>query len=188
MPPANVKKYVEKYLTSELRAIVGSDRAHEFPELSNYEKAVIYKYTNDGYESLNDRLRKSKGSDVPLFGKHLEKALRKLTNYEGVVFRGVHLSETNINQYRKALSTGHLLTEYPFLSTSTSFSIANNVPGLNCIFVIASKTGKAIEKIAKFGIHNPPNEREVLFMPNTQVRVLSISGEGGYTTINIEEV
>jgi len=51
-----------------------------------------------------------------------------------------------------------------------------------------SKTGKEIEKITKFGKHNPPNEKEVLFMSGKSFNILEIAVEAGQTTIIMEEV
>lgn len=55
-------------------------------------------------------------------------------------------------------------------------------------FVMYSKTGKEIEKITKFGKHNPPNEKEVLFMSGKSFNILEIAVEAGQTTIIMEEV
>lgn len=46
-------------------------------------------------------------------------------------------------------------------------------PG-NTLFIINSKTGKDIEKIAKFGYKNIYNEYEVLFLPNRKFEVLEV--------------
>jgi len=183
-----LRRYVERYLQNELLAVQNSLRVNELNNLSIYEKATIYKYTNDGYESLNENLRATKGINNNLYGTFLEQTLKKLRNYVGVVYRGVFLYPDEIQRYSSALSDNVLINEYSFLSTSSMVSIANQVPGMNCLFVIFSKTGKEIEKIAKFGLHNPPNEHEVLFPPNIEFKVLGITTEPSYTLITLEEV
>jgi hypothetical protein len=188
MAKLTVKKYVEKYLATELRAIQISGRVNELPELDDYEKAVIYKYTNDGYESLNEYLRVHNGQNTNQLGIFLETALRKLPDYLGVVFRGVHLSRHEINRYQNAQLTNSQICEISFLSASISFTIANSVPGINCLFVLNSKKGKAIEKIAKFRLYNPPNEQEVLFLCSTEFRILGMTKEPGYIMITMEEL
>ena len=45
-----------------------------------------------------------------------------------------------------------------------------------------------IEKFAKFGLHNPPNEKEVLFKSGRSFNVLEVTKDRGYTLIIMEEV
>ena len=56
-----VEEYANKYLENELKIIEGSNRKIVLPELTIFEKAIIYKYSEDGYQDLNEKLRISNG-------------------------------------------------------------------------------------------------------------------------------
>ena len=99
------KTYVEKNLSAELREIERSARNSRVSELNKYEKALIYKYSDDGFDQVNTELRKKKGKNETQFGLLLAQALEKLPNYEGLVYRGVFLTESELQKYKKALET-----------------------------------------------------------------------------------
>ena len=181
------EQYARLHLEREVSEISNSPRIEDHLELSVYEKAFIYKYSEDGYEGVNELLRKSGGKENTEFGNLLAKCLGKLPDYEGLVYRSANLGKLERKKYVAALSLSQTLIEPTFVSTSKSKLIAMEFNG-NTLFRIFSKTGKAIEKIAKFGIHNPPNEREVLFRPNRPFRILEIEEDGQRTIITMEEV
>ncbi|MGV3684467.1 MAG: ADP-ribosyltransferase [Daejeonella sp.] len=181
----NVEEYAKKYLALEITEIEGS-RINDHHELSLYEKALIYKYSNDGYEDLNEYLRISKGENND-YGKLLNKCLNKLPNFEGLVYRCVNLTAAEVQIYIDAENQNKVVTEHPFVSTSKS-ELTANAYGRNVKFVIYSKTGKEIEKFAKFGLHNPHNEKEVLFKSGRSFNVLEVTKDRGYTLIITEEV
>jgi hypothetical protein len=60
----SVERYAKRYLTDEVKNIAGSYRNNSLAQLTLYEKAVIYKYTNNGYEGINQALCDSKGTVV----------------------------------------------------------------------------------------------------------------------------
>lgn len=99
----------------------------------------------------------------------------------------VNLSSTELEKYVEAYTSNRAVSEPTFVSASKSRLTAMAFNG-NTLFRIFSKTGKAIEKIAKFGVHNPPNEKEVLFRPNRAFRILEIEEELSRTIITMEEV
>lgn len=186
--PATLKKYVEKHLAKELRAIQNSGRKDELALLSDYEKAIIYKYTYDGYAKLNALLRASDGVNSSDYGIFLEKSLRKLPKYGGIVYRAADLTKSQIALYLQAHKDKAPIVESAFISTTKIRSIAKEFRS-NCLFRIVSKSGKEIEKISKFGIHNPPNEYEVLFSPNSKFDVLNIEeNDDGTILVTLEEV
>ena len=182
-----IEKYARKYLQNEIRQIQNSSRNAELSELDLFEKAVIYKYSNDGYESLNEMSRRSKGKNLPILGKLLNSTLSKLPNYEGVVYRSANLTKVELKKYEDANKSDSTITEHSFVSSSKSRLIAMEYGG-NVLFRILSKTGKEIEKIAKFGIHESSNEREVLFRVNRKFRILEITNQFDYTLITMEEI
>lgn len=169
-------------------AIEKSPRISELPNLTVFEKSLIYKYSEDGYEMANETLRQTKGIEMNDFAKLLFIILGKLPDYKGLVYRNVDLTQTQLRRYQKAFSENKPVKEYAFVSTSKSSLIAGQYGG-NTAFKIFSRTGKSIDKIAKFGVHNPaPNEQEVLFRANRIFKVLQISKDGDKTKIIMEEI
>lgn len=157
-----LEEYALKNLEGEISEIKVSNRNSELNQLNIYEKAIIYKYSRDGFDELNEILRKSKGEKINEFGNYLNYSLNKLESYEGLVYRGVNLSNSELDRYLNSFKTNSLLREYSFTSTSKSRLIAMSFNG-NVLFRMFSKTGKSIEKITKFGLSGYPNEKEVLF-------------------------
>ena len=179
--------YATKHLLDEIRAIESSRRKDETPELDVFEKAIIYKYSTDGYKELNEHLRENGGKDIPEFGQLLDEVLAKLNDFKGLVYRAADLNSPELAGYKTALRKNLLKTEPCFLSTTKIRTFATYL-NLNTTFRIMSKTGKEINKIAKFGIYEPPDEGEVLFRLNLEFRVLDITKEKHHTLITMEEV
>lgn len=179
----NLKDYVNKYLYRELKVIQTSHRATENIELNLFEKAIIYKYSEDGFEELNSLLRG--GNKINEFGTYLTDALDKLPNYNLLCYRATKIS--NLDKYYDALRKGTTITEKSFLSCTKSRLIAF-LYSQSPLFIILSKHGKDIEKIAKFGINSGQNEKEILFKPNSKFRVLDIQEDESRFTITLEEV
>lgn len=181
-----IEKYVEENFPRILREISTSFRASETIELTNAEKALIYKYSDDEYEFVNQYLRTNKGK-LNEFGRFLDKSLDKLPNYKKLCFRAVKLGSNEIEKYEKAYNSSNIITEYSFLSSSSSRLLAIQF-NHNVLFRIQSKKGKDIQKIAKFGINSGQNEKEILFRANSKFNVLDITKENNKTLITIEEV
>ena len=110
-----------------------------------------------------------------------------IPNYEGLVYRGVNLTEHALSKYMNACKQSHPVTENSFISTSKSRLIAMEYRG-NVFFRIYSKPGKEIEKIAKFGVSNSPNVEEVLFRSKRKFMILEIIKQVDYTLITMEEI
>jgi hypothetical protein len=51
-----------------------------------------------------------------------------------------------------------------------------------------SRTGKDVEKLSKFGKGSLFNEKEVLFRPNRNFKVLEVTKESDYALITMEEI
>lgn len=184
---SEIETYAKSNLTAEILVIESTNRKNEYPQLTTYDKAVIYKYSDDGFKDINEELRKSKGKTFSAFARHLTNALKKLPDYDGLVYRKVHLTKQELTMYRNALKNNKPLKEFTFISTTKSRLIAMNFAGTttyapNCLFRIQTKTGKEIDKIAKF------DEKEVLLFPNTTFRVLDLRKEINYTLITMEEI
>ncbi len=181
-----IEKYVKKNLPEILTEILVTYRKSEAIELTNFEKALIYKYSDDEYEFVNNHLRNNKGQFND-FGKILNKSLGKLPDYTKLCFRAVKLNSNVIQKYEDALKSSSKITEYSFLSCSTSRLVAMQF-NHNVLFRIQSKKGKDIQKIAKFGIDSGQNEKEILFKANSKFYVLEVRKENSKTLITLEEV
>lgn len=156
--------------------------------LDIYEITLIYHYTDSGYERVNETLIQNKGIITSDYERFLLSALKKLPPYQGVVFRGTTLNRSQMNKYVHALNLNTLIQEPLYLSTSRSELIANSFSRGNTLYTIFSKTGKSIEKYAKFGLLSGQNEKEVLFLPNTQFEVLDVTYIDSQTLIILEEI
>ena len=116
---------LEEFVRNRLSDIVEKIRQENIgvsvKELNIYEKALIYYYSIEGYEQLNEDLRQGKANDYEVY---LNEALDKLPDCERVIFRGVNLSEGQIDRYKKAFSAGEPIIEDAFTSASESYLIA----------------------------------------------------------------
>ena len=143
---SEIEIYARENLASEILVIEGTNRKKECPQLNTYHKAVIYKYSNDGFKDINEELRKSKGKAFSDFAKHLNIALNQLPNYDGLVYRKVHLTKQELTKYRNAFKNDKLLKEFTFTSTTKSRLIAMNFAGTtafipNCLDFIDVSSG-----------------------------------------------
>ncbi|CAM4258542.1 ADP-ribosyltransferase exoenzyme [Pedobacter westerhofensis] len=181
------EQFARKYLGREIHEIERSARKNELPDLSVYEKAIIYKYSEDGYEQVNELLRSTNGKTNSNFGTILNTCLSKLENFEGLVYRCASLNSFELKKYLDAEKDGEAIIEHSFISTTKSELTAISF-GRNTRFVIYSKTGKEIEKIAKYGKFDPANEKEVLFKSGRKFTILEVIKEAGYTLITMEEI
>jgi hypothetical protein len=173
----SVEEYASIHLEKEISIIKNSYRNDFLNELTIFEKAIIYKYSEDGYDDLNEKLRVNKGNNIPIFGALLAECLDKLPDFDEIAYRGVNLTPTEFRKYKDALKSNDIITEHFFLSSSSSIHIGNSYG--STLFKIFSQKGKEIDKISKF-----PNEKEVVFRFNSKFRVFEI--ENNY--INLIEV
>jgi hypothetical protein len=181
----DAKTYVENYLQRELEEFVRRGVGLDETELTLYDKVLIYKYSLDGYEPLNETLRS--GRSHPM-ANLLNEALEKLPDYRGVVYRGTVLTNLLKEEYKRNLAQNIQLEEAGFLSTSLSRNIANQFNRNDTLFSIYSFHGKQIELFSFHGISNPFNEKEVLFKSNSQFSILDIEETSGTTLITLEEI
>ncbi len=163
------EEYAKKFLPFEVAEIIRTDRLKEYPELSIYEKAIIFKYSDDGYENLNEQLRVSKGVKNNFFGKVLDESLKKLPDFIEFVYRGVELNKSELEHYKACFEKKKFVTEHSFFSTSKNKAEAYKwcKGKYGVLFQILSKHGKAIETVSKHF-----SEREVLFRLNTSFKII----------------
>ncbi|MBK7937986.1 MAG: hypothetical protein IPJ82_13235 [Lewinellaceae bacterium] len=102
------------------------------------------------------------------FKNKLDPALEKLPNYFGNVFRGLGLKESSL---AKGWVKGQTIQFNKFVSTSISESKAmefmNNNGGSVVIVIQPCSIGRHIEPISNY-----PNEKEVLYQTNKNLRYL----------------
>jgi len=180
-----LKEYVEKRLSSELEIIQRKRSRKPLQELNIYEETLIYYYTIDGYEKLNEDLREGKENSYEIF---LNAALDKLSDYVGIVYRGIELTKNQIESLKIAEIENKEITEQAFVSSSKSLLIAKQYSRANTEVSIISKTGKEIEKYSFYGVDNPQNEQEVLFKSKTKFSVLGVDESEDITKIVLEEI
>lgn len=182
----SIKKYVENNFKKELREVSNSFRSKELNVLNDYEKTIIYKYSEDYYEFVNTNLRESKGKNIDDFSNFLIKSLKKLSDFKLLCYRSANLTSSEIKKYTSALKKKNTIIEYSFVSCSKSRLLANMFPA-NVTFIIHSKSAKEVEKVAKYGINSGQNEKEVIFLPNTKFEVLDIEQNEGKYVIYLQE-
>jgi hypothetical protein len=177
-------EYVHNRLAAEF-ALVSRQMSDKLVSvLTNEEKTLIYKYSNDGFY-VNERLREGELKKIP-FAEYLDFTLSKLPDYEGVVFRGAKLSQTEIARYKTASENDAVIFNPSFLSCTLKRSIARQFGTV--IFEIYVKNGKLIETISKFGTDSNQNEREVLLRKSSKFLITGVEKEDNYTIITAEEI
>lgn len=85
--------------------------------MTDYEKTLIYKYTGEGYDSLNEKLREGKQDE---YEDQLNRFFDKLPNFEGVVYRGINLASKQIATYQSAEKNNSIIVEKAFTSSTAS--------------------------------------------------------------------
>lgn len=162
-----VEEYATTYLEREIKIIQTSHRKDVLTQLNVFEKAIIYKYTEDGFDDLNETLRISKGEKITLFGTLLAECLDKLPDFIGTVFRSENLAPHEWDEYLLAFANDNLITKHSFTSTSKNQLSANRF-GTYRLEIFVQK-GKDIEKIAKYD-----DEKEVIIRYNSNFRVVNV--------------
>ncbi len=181
-----LEKYVEDNLPDELN-LAKTTFGHLSIGLNDHEKALVYKYTDDGYK-INSALISSKGLDFNDYGIFLLHTINKLPNYTGIVYRKVYLSPSELAKYLDAKLSQLPIQEHFFISASKFISLALFWKGLttfkpNCLFVIFTRTGKEIELLSKYN-----DEKEVLLIPNSNFTVLDVQIEPSFIQITMEQL
>ncbi|MGE0171957.1 MAG: ADP-ribosyltransferase [Oligoflexales bacterium] len=160
-----------------------------YPKLGIIEASAIASYTIALFDYVNPALR---SNDPQLLQEWyptiaaITSGLRKVTSYEGLVYRGAKLSEERVDPYVDAFNSREPIQERAFLSTSYeeegSFKKAVR-------FLIRSHSAAKISAFSRY-----ENEKEALFAPGTWFRVTGIydgkdeETEQDYTMIEMSEL
>jgi hypothetical protein len=175
----NLEEYVNEYLDREIKIVERFDDVYPF--LSVYEKAIIYKYTVDGYEGLNEQLRISDGLNISEFGIHLKNTLEKIPPISKIAFRGVDLNKSQIDYYLNAYQNTELIEDPTFISASLGERTAWRFGKTR--FRIFSKNWKDVSLLTKY-----IDEREVILSYNVKFKVLDYYFENNIHNFTIIEV
>lgn len=178
-----LEEFVQKRFPYLLQKVERDNIGVSITELNVHEKTLIYYYSIEGYEQLNEDLREGKINEYEVY---LNEALDKLPDYKRVVFRGAYLSKSQIDIYKKAFYEGDTVIKQAFVSASQSYLIAQQFSKSSVIFEIESRTGKAIGQLSFY--QDSQNEREILFKSKCEFEVLEIDESQHFTTIFLEEI
>jgi hypothetical protein len=167
----------DKFL-SGLSATWGSLKANGIPltdprvqVLGDHEMIALNEYTEQSFWAFNGDLRGGNPSLDNLAQRDaMISGLAKLPDFHGQCHRGVSLPKDSDNLHRVNMTVSDLAF------TSTSSSTDEAFAGTHQM-VIESSHGKDISFLS-----SRPNEKEVLFPPGTQFRVLAREGAVGYMT------
>ena len=101
------------------------------------------------------------------FGKSpvLESALKKLPNYEGVVFRSTQIGDEKL--FASLLREGSIVSDKDFLSASRSHKIEDVFSSRleeGVFMAIRSRTGKSVEEVSNLST----TQKEIVFKPGTR--------------------
>ena len=155
------------------RSITRTEKAH-IKAYSKVDYMIINEYLRFGLSFVKKeypkKIREKATSRIP----YIKFALKKLPNYEGVVFRNVALEKEIIENI---LESG-IYQDKAFVSTSRTKNprFAGNVR-----MTILSKTGKNIEQFTA------ADESEVLFLPKTKFKLTDYKIENGLHYLELEE-
>lgn len=149
-----------------------------------YSEGLINAYTQRDVksESLSFKLnyymvKNSQNEFLESYERQLSSVLKRMPKYEGVVYRGVNLSNEALERYEKA--KGKMISE-PFFVSATK-DVKKVYEG-NTVFKIIGNKPRDIESIS-----NHQEDKEVLFDAHTVFRVISIKKEDGKTQITLKE-
>jgi hypothetical protein len=147
------------------------------------ERMAIWIYSSTDarwYERINGSLWKPVGSDpkVTIFARLLNKALQRLPEFQGTVYRGYRAHDL-------AAFTERYIREQVILwpgFTSTSHRREKAFTG-NVLFRILSKTGRLLGEYA-----DAPSEEEVLIPSGSTFERLAVDGGGRSAFIYLRQV
>ncbi|MDN3359933.1 ADP-ribosyltransferase domain-containing protein [Actinomadura sp. DC4] len=141
--------------------------------------AAVHSYTGGWHRDINLALREGPGRLLSENAAHIDalrSALDELPAYEGVTHRGADLTPEQLARYKP----GEVVREPAF--TSTSAGLHSRLPG-NTHFVVLSRTGREIGPLLSQAGH----EREIIFRPDTEFKVLGVERKGGQNLVYLSE-
>ena len=170
------------------------EKATKRAGVSEAEKIALSRYTDDFARRINFPIYQN--TTLPELEKNamnvINRALDKLPNYKGKVYRGVKpglISEERLLQYKKAAQNGGTITEKAFISTTKNIEVAKGF-GKGVLYEIIPKTGKDIKDYSIFNGKYRGDEQEVLIGSNKKFKVIGYREikSKGQVIIKLEEI
>lgn len=130
--------------------------------IPNEDLVAIKGYTSDDYGALNKALRTADKAGLNKLKPYVLCAvsgLNQLPSFEGTVFRGIDLN--SLPKILRKYRAGSTVTELSFSSSSDARASAFDK---DTMMIIKSKNGKDVSFLSEF-----PNEKEILFRPQTKL-------------------
>lgn len=159
--------------------------------MSRAEAEQSYNAMEGYFGSDYSFIRAGKPPSEALKGKLIDKALSKARPYNGEIYRGIHLSDSEYASWSKALQKGATMDMKGISSWSSktnvaeSFARKGSLSGQSIIFKVKS-TNKAVpvQHLSHFG----SGEAEVLAPSTVKYAISSYKTVGKTTYINLAEV
>lgn len=170
----------------EAQYLASKIRQHNSASRRKLSEICIYFYTKDSflYNTLNSAVRTEDHSKLETMGPMcylIHNYGRFVQDYFGTVYRGMQLSETEIEEYE--ISIGKWKTWTAFASTSKDRSVAEAFG--NVLFIIevknimlSTRRSFDISSLSQY-----PDEEEVLFPAGTSFQVLRVERNLSLKTI-----
>jgi len=139
----------------------------ELKDIPTEDLVAIKGYSSKDYQILNSALRNADETELKRLEPYIkvaESGLDQLPHYKGVVYRGV-----DFNKYPQVLESykkGEVITEAGFASSSATKKASFKK---DTLMIIESETGKDISFLSNY-----PNQKEILFKPDTKFKVLDV--------------
>jgi SPP1 gp7 family putative phage head morphogenesis protein len=174
------------YGTTDQSALARMNRVQAsrgLPELTGEEAAAIRGYTGSTYQRLNRALRSGEyASDANLqaYVDAAQHGMSKMPKYAGLSSRGMSIRPERLEATMATYRPGAVVEESAFISSSTGDQAAF---GGNVFMKIQGKTGVDVSSFSYYG-----NEREVLFMPGTRLRIDKVEQVNGKYVIHATEL
>ncbi len=148
---------------------------------------AMYDYFGAYYSSI----RKGKPPSAATKAKLIDAAIKKSRNFEGQIYRGISLSQSEYAKWSKQLQKGGQIDMGGVSSWSSKKSVAENFAdkgsSLNqsIIFTVAkTKSASPVQHLSHYG----KGEAEVLAPSSTKYKINSFKTEGRKTYITLAEV
>lgn len=157
-------------------------RENTLEALTKNEEQAILKYKSSESYKINEKLYnniKLNDKEIELV-RNLDKALKKMPNYEGDLVRDLYFADKNaLNEFVESHKVGDIKKYKSYISTtkSDSYNEAANVR----IYINNSKMGKDISSIGL-------DEEEVLYQRNSKFLVKFIRKSSKTTEIILKEL
>jgi hypothetical protein len=131
------------------------------------------------YRTVNSALRfGSITKEVRWFARTLTRALRKLFQYQDMVWRGIWVDD--LDAFVAAYEEGNIKTFPAFTSSSKERNLAFSG---NVLFSAASYNGRDVELFSYY-----PEEKEVIFLSGTQFKIVFVERVGDRVAVDLDEV